>query len=933
MADLFDEMSDDQLDSYISSAQSNLGYDDGPKSIFDEMSEEQLDSYIEGAKRQVKPLTAGEAVAGGMGRILDSLTFGAGDEITAAGASIIDRPSSIVDLIRGGDSPEYTERLKQVRDIENRYRDENPTAATALDIGSGLLGFGKAAAKTITKAPSLIGKTLRGAGTGLATGGLFGFLEGEGEEDRIQGAKEGAVIGAGIGTLLGPVTYGLDKAARSKGIREARRIFKTQVLDKLGEEVGAVGSEIRDASGLSRAQEFTVRWLDEASDEQIEAAANRIRLAEQQGSPMTLFEALNLDQGYLDAKAVRMSPGGASKAGEFLQERSEGAAGRVEGLLDSIADTDTFEGAEKFRGRAETLVSGLEKERTKATKPLYDEAGDLMFELRNEQTKKIVEHPLVKKLIPKVKDTFADDLPPDATDYNFKLLQRLKESLSDQADAASSVPGKGGGSTAGKYKQLTDDLAKAMHKASDPYKVADAEYSRLSTGIDELKGAKFQGKTTYGIFQEILSSDPRRAASATEGLLNRHPKQVRKIVAKFQELGGDEAVADLRAGLRSALQDKIDSAPQSFLEEGSTDLVSRMFRKGSNAKRNVIEILGEEEAKNLFTKLEVEALIAKGQTAIGVTTKGFGADTAPALTTWKNIFGKVKNAIFSPKATAEAVFESLSPDENEIFAKELADEIFRPMKPTEFERLVEFKRDYDTYREAIVAATRGGERGAQRGAIRGSIDEEGGFSSRGAAGAAGVAGGAGFLYRPEKKVSDRDTEIQNIIGGTRGERAVRDEQLRSLINEKKNGAFDVRMPTSITDDLLNAVRKVESNDGDPNFLRSRAGAEGPYQLMPATGRRIHRILQQEGVIGLDEPYDPYDEAQSRKIARYHLEDGLRRFGDVELALADYNLGHEKLSRAIERAKSRRFDDISKYLNTETANYVPKIRRVLESMEA
>jgi hypothetical protein len=61
------------------------------------------------------------------------------------------------------------------------------------------------------------------------------------------------------------------------------------------------------------------------------------------------------------------------------------------------------------------------------------------------------------------------------------------------------------------------------------------------------------------------------------------------------------------------------------------------------------------------------------------------------------------------------------------------------------------------------------------------------------------------------------------------------------------------------------------------FARSRAGALGIAQFMPATARAI----------GLDDPFDP---AQAIDAQAHLMRDLLRRFGSVPLALAAYNAG-------------------------------------------
>lgn len=74
--------------------------------------------------------------------------------------------------------------------------------------------------------------------------------------------------------------------------------------------------------------------------------------------------------------------------------------------------------------------------------------------------------------------------------------------------------------------------------------------------------------------------------------------------------------------------------------------------------------------------------------------------------------------------------------------------------------------------------------------------------------------------------------------------------------------------------LLAAVAKVESGF-DPRAV-SRAGAQGLMQFMPGTSAQM-------GV-------DPWDPASAIAGAARYLDQGLDRFGSVELALAAYNAG-------------------------------------------
>jgi soluble lytic murein transglycosylase-like protein len=97
--------------------------------------------------------------------------------------------------------------------------------------------------------------------------------------------------------------------------------------------------------------------------------------------------------------------------------------------------------------------------------------------------------------------------------------------------------------------------------------------------------------------------------------------------------------------------------------------------------------------------------------------------------------------------------------------------------------------------------------------------------------------------------------------------------------------------------LVQAVIQVESNY--ERRARSRKGAMGLMQLMPATARQY----------GVKNPYDP---ASNIEAGVKHLKSLLERF-PLSLALAAYNAGEEAV---------RRFSGVPPY--PETRSYVAKI---------
>ena len=102
---------------------------------------------------------------------------------------------------------------------------------------------------------------------------------------------------------------------------------------------------------------------------------------------------------------------------------------------------------------------------------------------------------------------------------------------------------------------------------------------------------------------------------------------------------------------------------------------------------------------------------------------------------------------------------------------------------------------------------------------------------------------------------------------------------------------------------------------------SRAGAVGPLQFMPATGRRFG--LGPDGS-GFDTRYDP---ALSADAAAAYLSERFAEFGnEVEKWLAAYNGGEGRAKRIHEASGGRQFWDADVYSQfpAETRDYVPMV---------
>ena len=110
-----------------------------------------------------------------------------------------------------------------------------------------------------------------------------------------------------------------------------------------------------------------------------------------------------------------------------------------------------------------------------------------------------------------------------------------------------------------------------------------------------------------------------------------------------------------------------------------------------------------------------------------------------------------------------------------------------------------------------------------------------------------------------------------------------------------------------------------AESGFQNHARSWAKAVGPWQFMPATGKKFGLNIDWY----VDERRDPL---KATIAAANYLKTLHGLFGSWELAAAGYNAGEGKVGRAIRMYRTHDFWQMSKgrYLRPETKNYVPKI---------
>jgi membrane-bound lytic murein transglycosylase D len=167
---------------------------------------------------------------------------------------------------------------------------------------------------------------------------------------------------------------------------------------------------------------------------------------------------------------------------------------------------------------------------------------------------------------------------------------------------------------------------------------------------------------------------------------------------------------------------------------------------------------------------------------------------------------------------------------------------------------------------------------------------------------------------PESLVRDFGQKYRSTPAPSVGAAMKRLEQLGPLIDPILDSEG---VPREIA-----SVVVVES--GGKTAAVSPKGAVGLWQLMADTARRYGLVVTPSG----DERLDV--EKSTRAAARY-LRDLHQQFGSWPLALAAYNAGEQTLQKAVERAGTHDFIQISslRLLPQETRNYVPAVLSVMQ----
>lgn len=152
---------------------------------------------------------------------------------------------------------------------------------------------------------------------------------------------------------------------------------------------------------------------------------------------------------------------------------------------------------------------------------------------------------------------------------------------------------------------------------------------------------------------------------------------------------------------------------------------------------------------------------------------------------------------------------------------------------------------------------------------------------------------------------------------------VRNRDYTKMVLARKDKFFPLFEETLEKHDMPTEIEylAIVESGLDPQ-IRSRVGAMGLWQFMPATGRMYGMNVNSD----VDDRMDP---EMSTDAAAKYLKSLYRMFGDWEVAMAAYNCGPGNVRKAIRRSGGKTtFWSIYNYLPRETRSYVPQVQAFL-----
>jgi membrane-bound lytic murein transglycosylase D len=194
-----------------------------------------------------------------------------------------------------------------------------------------------------------------------------------------------------------------------------------------------------------------------------------------------------------------------------------------------------------------------------------------------------------------------------------------------------------------------------------------------------------------------------------------------------------------------------------------------------------------------------------------------------------------------------------------------------------------------------------------------------------------------FDYTPDftfEEVAQRVNAMESSMSFTLNDKVfsfinyflVRNRDYTRMILERKDLYFPLFEETLKSHGMPDDIKYLSIVESGLNpRAKSRVGALGLWQFMPATGK-MYRLNYDEHI---DDRMDP---EQSTDAAAKYLKSLYQMFGNWEVALAAYNCGPGNVRKAIKKSGGKKtFWEIYDHLPKETRSYVPQFQAMMYIM--
>jgi len=555
------------------------------------------------------------------------LTFGFGDELTAAARS--------GSMFSG---PEYEQALQEERDALKKFRDQYPVAATATELASSVPTMfipGLGAAKAVQGAgrvARVINSPLgQAAQVGAKQGALSGIGGAEGDiVDRAIGGAEGAATGALVGSAL----TGAGRLA-SKGLQG---IAERVMPERFSADV---------------AKQKILQDLERSNLTPEQAQAKYQDMLATGASPNYLDVSPSLTSR---AEVIAQRPGAAGEAlTQDVIDRQQSQRGRIVGQAEKRLEVD--------KPYFDDLDDAVHALRTNA-KPLYQEAykvklsPDAQYELQVimddvnaafPQASKNAEQLFLSERNREFRDTgtkalMAKDFQglPEIQQYDYIMrgLADIKRAETDKLTGDVSQLGNNA-------KNLRQDIAKVLDDKVPEFAAARAQYK----GDMEVRDALLNARKNF------LRTDPEELARywKTTSDAEKEAYRAGALKAMRDKLFGSADYTDATKRIGQAVQDRRDALNvimptkmsnqlfQTYLEtEAKLAANAQRIKSGSPTARR-IEGTKDLEAGPDFTALGIAGDVARGKLASAA----------------KNISDVIIKGTLVPEARANAIGQML----------------------------------------------------------------------------------------------------------------------------------------------------------------------------------------------------------------------------------------------------------------------------------